>query len=449
MGATVDRAGRVAALGLAFLLLLPALAPRIAVAQALPAEMRAAMCGARESCAVVSAHPAGATQRGDRLTVVQLRFGVADRPKHAPEAGCRDGDRQDGGTEYWLLRPGDPPRLVLALCNDGYGASGVGDDEVEIGDNRLVHVQAGGSAWRWEVTRTVRLAPLSVLAERRCSYHTVSPATGTITDIDYTTMVTRTVAKDSGATWREDEGAECPDWPAQGFSPEPGPRLVAGYDLMRLPQGADGAPLARGTLLGSCALALSTDGERGFLVFGKPATGGATAEIKAIADTARSLIVQVYDPTRSAAPPAPPASWIHLPHVELWLAPGGEIGASRPDPEKLQQIAVDLDGRAYAAGKGATALPAIERWTGRDAAGRAVVTLRLAWPSDEALLGGVGLAYSQPEAGKRARLVATTGMRRNRPLFLPPLVALAAADRRPAPPSCTVRDGRLEIVAGR
>lgn len=449
MGATVDRAGRGAGLGLALLLLLLALAPRAAVAQALPPDMRAAMCGARESCAVVTAHLAGTTQRGDRLTVVQLRFGVADRPKEAPEDGCRDGDKQDGGTEYWLIRPGDPPRLVLALCNDGYGASGVGDDEVQIGDNRLVHTQVGGSAWRWEVTRTVRLAPLGVLAERSCSYHNVSPDTGSVTDIDYTTMVARTVAKDSGARWREDEGAECPDWPAQDFVPEPAPRLLAGYNLVRLPEGSAGAPLPRGTMLGSCALTLSTDGERGFLVFGKPASGAGAAEIRAIADTARSIVVQVYDPARADAPPAPPASWLRLPHVELWLAPGGEIGASRPDPATLQQIAVDLDGRAYAGGKGVTVLPAVERWTGRDAAGRAVVVLRLAWPSDEPLLGGVGLVYSQPEAGKQARLVTTTGIRRNRPLFLPRLVALAAADEQPAPPSCVVRDGRLEIAAGR
>jgi hypothetical protein len=449
MGAAIDRSRRGRRFVLPLLLLILACAPGAGLAQALPAEMRAAMCGGRQSCAIVTAHPAGTTQRGDRLTVVQLRFGVADRPKEAPEDGCRDGDQQDGGTEYWLLRPGDPPRLVVALCNDGYGASGVGDDDVQIGDNRLVHTQSGGSAWRWEVTRTTRLAPLGVLAERRCSFHNVSPETGAITDIDYTTMVARTVVRDAGAAWREDEAAECPDWPAQRFSPEPGPCLLAGYNLMRLPAGAAGAPVARGTTLGGCALTLSTDGERGFLVFGKPTGAAAAAEIKAVADSARSLLVQVYDPARAAAPAAPSASWIHLPHVELWLAPGGEIGASRPDPRTLQQIAVDLDGRLYPGGKSATALPSVERWTGRDAGGRDVVVLRLAWPSEEPLLGGVGLVYSQPEAGKQARLVATTGIRRNRPLFLPQLIALSSSDKPPAPPSCALRDGRLEIAADR
>ena len=449
MAATVDRAARRARLGVMLLLLLLALPPRPVLSQALPPDARAAMCGARQSCAVVTAHPAGTTQRGDKLTVVQLRFGLADRPKEAPDEGCRDGDQQDGGTEYWLMRPGELPRLVLALCNDGYGASGVGDDEVQIGDNRLVHTQVGGSAWRWEVTRTVRLAPLAVLAERSCSYHNVSPDTGTVTDIDFTTLTARTVAKDSGAKWREDDGAECPDWPAQRFSPEPAPRLLAGYNIVRLPPGASGQGVARGTMLGSCALTLSTDGERGFLVFGKPAGAAAAAEVKVVAESARSLLVQVYDPARDSTPPAPPASWVHMPHVELWLAPGGEIGVSRPDPQKLQQIAVDLDGRVYAAGKGVTVLPAIERWTGRDAAGRAVVALRLTWPNDEALLGGVGLVYSQAEAGKQARLVATTGIRRNRPLFLPQLVALASADEQPAPPTCAVRDGRLAIEPGR
>lgn len=448
MGATVDRAGRATGLGLALLLSLAAFA-RPAAAQALPPEARAAMCGARQSCAIVGAQSAGTTQRGDKLTVVQLRFALADRPKEAPDEGCRDGDQQDGGTEYWLLRPGGPPRLVLSLCNDGYGASGVGDDEVEIGDNRLVHTQAGGSAWRWEVTRTVRLAPLALLAERSCSYHTVSPETGTVTDVDFTTLVARTVAKDSGAKWREDDGAECPDWPAQRFSPEPAPRLVAGYNIVRLPPSASGPAVPPGTSLGSCALSLSTGGERGFLVFGKPAAAPGAAELKVVAESSRSLLIQVYDPARVAAPPAPPASWVHLPHVELWIAPGAEIGVSRPDPQKLQQIAVDLDGRAYAAGKGATVLPAIDRWAARDAAGRAVVVLRLTWPDDETLLAGVGIVYSQAEAGKQARLVASTGIRRNRPIFLPQLVALPSADEQPAPPSCAVRGGRLEIEPAR
>jgi len=451
MPATLARACYKAGIGLvAVLLALPlALAPRPGFGQALPPDVRAEMCGARQSCAVVTAHPAGTTQRGDKLTIVQLRFALADRPKDAPEEGCRLGDQSDGGTEYWLVRAGQQPRLVLALCNDGYGASGVGDDEVQIGDNRLVHTQVGGSAWRWEVTRTVRLAPLAVLAERSCSYHNVSPETGTVTDIDFTTLTARTVAKDSGAKWREDEGAECPDWPAQRFSPEPGPRLLAGYNIVRLPPSQTGQALARGTVLDSCALTLSTDGERGFLVFGKPASGGAAAEIKAIADSERSLVIQVYDPVRDAAPAAPPASWVHLPHVELWLAPGGEIGVSRPDPQKLQQIAVDLDGRAYTAGKGVTALPAIDRWTARDAAGRAVVVLRLTWPNEEALLAGVGLVYSQADGGKQARLVATTGIRRSRPLFLPQLVALASGDEQPAPPSCILRDGRLVVDLAR
>lgn len=431
--------------------LLLMLAPRPGHGEALPADARALMCGARASCSVVAAHPAGTTQRGDPLTIVQLRFALADRPKDAPDSGCRDGDRSDGGTEYWLMRGGQQPRLMLALCNDGYGASGVGDDEVEIGDNRLVHRQAGGSAWRWDVTRTLRLVPPATLAERRCSYHVGGPDIGATTDIDFTTLTVRSVAKDSAAKWRDDDGPGCPDWPARRFAPQPAPRLVAGYNLVRLAPAGDGAATAvpRGTTLGSCALTLTTDGEHGFLVFGKPAgSAAAAAEIKAIAESDRSLVIQVFDPARPAAPAAPPASWIHLPHLELWLAPGGDVGASRPDPERLQQIVIDLDGKAYGATDRAVLLPAVERWNARDAAGRPVTVLRLTWPDDEPLMGGVGLVYSQPEAGKQARLVATMGIVRNRPLYLPPLVALPGSDDGPAPPRCVLRDGRLTVETG-
>ena len=60
---------------------------------------------------------------------------------------------RDGGVEYWLLDGKATPKQVLQLCNDGYGSSGVGEDEVEVGPNRLVHHQYGGSSWRWSMMK--------------------------------------------------------------------------------------------------------------------------------------------------------------------------------------------------------------------------------------------------------------------------------------------------------
>lgn len=112
---------------------------------------KAAMCQARKTCVVAPLHDAGRAA-GGTLGVAELHFGLADKPDDAPDEGCIAGDYEtrDGGVEYWLLEGDAAPRLILQLCNDGYGAAGVGEDEVTIADNRFVHRQYGGSASRWD-----------------------------------------------------------------------------------------------------------------------------------------------------------------------------------------------------------------------------------------------------------------------------------------------------------
>src|SRR6185312_900725 len=117
---------------------------------------KSAMCQTRKTCAIApSLHNAGSSAAGP-LSVAELHFGLAGKPDDAPDEGCIAGDYEtrDGGVEYWLLEGSEPPRLLLRLCNDGYGAAGVGEDEVTVAENRFVHRQYGGSASRWEETTT-------------------------------------------------------------------------------------------------------------------------------------------------------------------------------------------------------------------------------------------------------------------------------------------------------
>jgi len=62
--------------------------------------------------------------------------------------------------EHWLVRATRPAevRLVLALCNDGYGASGA------------------GSAWRWSSVREFQLSPPRPLSQASSSFHTMNRA---------------------------------------------------------------------------------------------------------------------------------------------------------------------------------------------------------------------------------------------------------------------------------
>ena len=154
-----------------------------------------------------------APRDGKRLVVAEAKFGLADKPAEGPDTGCinddPDGtDEYNGGHEFWLLKGDEAPRLLLKLCNDGYGAAGMGEDEVKVFPNGIQHFQAGGSNWRWESTKTIRLSPLAVTRELACSYNTVGAGTGQILDIDRETLRVRAVGYVTRDKWSDDQ-MEC------------------------------------------------------------------------------------------------------------------------------------------------------------------------------------------------------------------------------------------------
>ena len=141
------------------------------------AELREDVCGQRPGCRLISARPAGgATDANARVVLLQL-----------PQEGASAGEEgETGGAvstqgaedvfearygscvpyEYWLAGAGHEPQLLLEVCNDGYGASGVGEDHVTVpGDGTFQRSVNGGSAWRWDREVFASLSPLRVLRE--------------------------------------------------------------------------------------------------------------------------------------------------------------------------------------------------------------------------------------------------------------------------------------------
>jgi len=112
---------------------------------------------------------------------------------------------------------------------------------------------------------------------------------------------------------------------------------------------------------------------------------------------------------------------------------------------ELTQIGVDLNGKVYAGVGKKEPLPAVERWQARDGAGRPVVVLRLTWPNENEFLYGIATVYSQAEGGKQARLVATAGIVKNRPIYVPDIMSLPGGDIDPQPGNCRVRNGLLSL----
>jgi hypothetical protein len=391
----------------------------------------AAVCGKRSTCRVAASRPAGKSAGGQALAVVQVSLGLKDKPGDAPEEGCRDGKGgHDGGSEYWLLAPPAPPRLLLALCNDGYGAAGVGEDEVQIGENRLIYTQSGGSNDRWSGTRTVQLAPSRALAIESCGYRATTSGSGVATRVDIANMTMRSVAQDDRDAAMRGTEPGCPVFKA-GWNAQPGPGLVAGV-AVPLASEESGSKYSTGTPLGNCALRLGTAGAPGFPIYGTP-NPGRRAELRMAAVDRQSVVIQLYDPQ----PGAPGANWVQSDHLEIWTGKDATGMHNHPEGGQTAQIGIALDGTVYA-GLGSPALPAVTRTAGRDEGGRPVQVYEVHWKAAEALAAGVAVVYSQAEGGRQAYVMATSGIVRNRPLYLPPLGEI--------PVSCGLVDGRWGVV---
>jgi hypothetical protein len=398
----------------------------------LTAPQKAAICGKRSTCKLVAIHPAG------KLQVAEVLFGVKDKPNDAPDEGCKTASGDDpanGGTEYWLLN-GAKPINVLSLCNDGYGAAGMGEDSVTFSNNRMVHLQNGGSSWRWDSTDTYSLAPFRLLTQSSCSFHNVEPATGTVAQVDFVHFRAAEIRKNPAAKWSDDEDTiGCPDVKPAAFAnlkPIPAARLVADYPLL-MPGNANDPALQTipdGTTLGSCAITLSTDGANGFLTFGAAADAAHAAWMQALAIDSKRLMLQIFDPLAAPAPPG--ESWIGGAHAEVWQSNTYDVSQGAPKRSELGQIAIDLDGTVHMLGQAQQ--PIVKHWIATDEKGRRVTVLLLTWPNDVLT---AALSYSQAENGKQARLVTTVPMARGVPMAMSTIFGMQN--------ECSLRGGRLEL----
>jgi hypothetical protein len=408
----------------------------------LNATQRSAICASRATCSIEKIYDAGKSPAGTAIAVAEVSLGLKDKPKDAPDEGCSDS--KGGGVEYWLLDGIQAPQQILKLCND----SDEGDD-VTVNDNLLIDRKSGGgSQFRSESATRYMLSPLRVVGRRDCSYDVrdmdESGGSAVQMDVDLQAMIARYVTRDKpGKVDLDDLG--CPQWPPSAsthFTPRPGRNLVGGYNILMpvLGEGPQPSKLPLGTTIGNCVPAISTNGTNGFIVFGTPAPPEKAAEIKVIAESPQSLLIQVFDPTAASQPALPNGSWINLPHIEVWV----------PANSGFSQFGVDLNGKVYAGVGKNESLPLVERWQARDASGRSVTLLRL---TSATKFDSIVMVYSQTEAGKQARLVATAEVIKNRPRSYSIIISLAdflttLHEDTEIPPlggNCRVRNGRLSL----
>lgn len=398
-------------------------------AVAISPNQKGAICGKRATCAVTALHKAGSA------SVAELHFGLKDKPADAPDDGCRvddSGEKKDGGTEYWLL--GAKPLQLLALCNDGYGAAGVGEDIVTFSSNRMIAEQSGGSAWRWSNTTVYSLVPFRPLSTDGCSYNDLGSDTGTETVTDEVKFRAVVIAKNPSAQWGDNDGMGCLDTKPAAFAtqnPYPVAKSVMALPVVSPANNSDFRDVASGTTLGSCSSLLSTDGKTGFVTFGKPAGEAEAADLRLVAvNSAQILIAQIYDPTPAKA--AEGKSWIGGSHLEVWGGAISVVGALKRSD--LKQVAIDLDGTVHAVDK--APVPHVERWEAKDEKGRPVTILGITWADADGFFVGA-VSYSQSDHGKQARLVANTPMVHGIPVFDPDATVMES--------KCAIRNARLDV----
>ena len=391
------------------------------------------ICRDRATCRMTKLQSAGKSDAGVPLFVAELRFGLADKPKDGPEDGCNteNGDK-DGGVEYWVIE-GEKPRLLLALCNDGYGAAGVGYDEVHVGPNRFTHLQDGGSNDRWENIDTISLSAQHTLRSEYCGSRGTDPNYGVYGWVDVTHMAANQLAIDDAIEVNDDDDACTRLKKRLGKPIEKGYLGGIAVPFASTDTGSvSGSPLPeKGTTLGGCASVWKLGGKSGNLVYGK-GDPGREAELRFVGDF-QDLIVQIYDPRPDHGAPQ---SWVNTDHLELW-ATSLEGFSSHVDPKAAKQIGIDLDGRVHV-GLGKPELPSVERWEATDEQGRPVVLLKMHWANPDELAAGVGLAYSQAEGGRQTRIYATTQIVKNRPLYLPSVMVV--------PVACGAVNGRWDVT---
>lgn len=360
------------------------------------------VCGTRPGCEVKGTTPA---LKGHE--VVELSLGPR-APEEGPE--CEQ-------LEWWLRRPDRSVVKLLEACNDGYGAAGIGEEDVESSENRFTHTRSGGSSSRWTTQVTVQLSPLSLISQQSSGSSTISPETSE-TRFNYVTFESHVVR----------EAVDCKVDP-DTLTPESDTTVLEARLLPQVQLPADF--LAEGwkrTGLGRCS------GEASFVLLGKP-EGAKDARLSAVLSQGSVLFVEVVDDTWTG----PSAKWLADDHVELWLSPTGPESAdpclrNGKDPGLVQWAIRIADGKVFPAY--GDPKPALQAEVVREA-GRA--RLKVTLPKGLRALSAV---YSDSDGGKKQELlVATSALKFGRAATLSPVRTLERTEV-----SCQVKGSELVPV---
>ena len=388
---------------------------------------------AESPCRAVEWLSGGTDSAGRELVVVKLA--LFDGP------GTEEAERRETGAcdhfQYWLVPVTqdrtDEPQLLLGICNDGYGVSGVGEDTIEVLPNTFQHSQYGGSAWRWFEKYSVSLSPLRPRSAESNGYWNLG-AHFLARRFDWDKFGGRQAwytpyCKADGemdeSQLKDDELTIGGDLESPGdyaFAYEFVPAVTLDPKFVKSPESVE---------LGSCALTLDAGKTTGFVLEGTAGEPSDTSlSVVASADGTR-LYIEVKEVVWTARPQP------HFDRLELWSSDGEPRTGSHciePPKAKISAFDIDLTGR-------------VDRQRGRAPAPKVSVPkatpgtrrLVLSWQKP---LEHVTLVYSDSDDGTSVkRRISTSKLRPDNPDSLGYVHPIQASEA-----TCQVREGRLEPV---
>jgi hypothetical protein len=328
---------------------------------------------------------------------------VVELAMHDRQGNWKDPDLEACAPwELWLVRARggqvESRQALLTACNDGYGASGIGEDQLEVGPNRLHHTRVGGSAWRWSYSTTLQLDPLRVLDSAENGWWSLGVNEDS-RSFSYASFSGKTswYSPPCGPDGNPPDG----DDPAVKANVKP-------YESLPIP-GVTVEPtfLAGGwreTALGACSVTVDSAGQQGWVVHGRPGEAQ-DARLKVLLVGDRTLVLEIEDDRLVSGSPR----WLFDDHVELWLGAVAGFGAhcleAKESPPRQYALLL-ADGKVIPAhGKPTDAL-VVERAASPPEARPGWTRLKVTLPAPPE---GITVVYSDGDDGqKQERLIATS-----------------------------------------
>lgn len=412
-----------------------ALLAALSLLSATPPSSSDPLCARRAPCKLVETLDANLDVQGHALHVKHLSLGWASQDTATGSAfgpGRKaEGSPADGlcaANEWWLVRSGKPPRLLLATCDDGSGPSGMSVDSVQVGLNLFTHEHFNGEAQRSTESRSLQLSPLVLRSEGLCGFSAEREDRQSCTDWNYVTMVGASVTPPRCAP--RADGVVVSKHAERVYSQEQ-------LTLPRLPQvQMDEAYLREGwkhAQLGLCALKATH-------VVAQPFDGPEDAALKALLVAPDTLVLEVRDDHWTG----PSDKWLADDHVELWLdstAPE-ELNACTPPTAEQQpeQWAIRIaDARVFPGYNAPRAAPQVEKVELREAGALVGYRFKVVLPRP---IQGLGVLYGDSDPGTQAvGQLATGPLKATRPETFNPIEQVD-----PHKATCEVRGGALVVV---